>query len=164
MALLKVGDKIPNFSCFDDKENLITNKDLIGKKTIIFFYPRANTPGCTAQACNLSENYSELSKVGFTIIGVSADKVKSQSSFSSKFGGFPYPLLADTEKKLINACANITGGGLLDNLNRIIPNNLSLNIDLERFGIFKLTIPELFESAKFFNVKLLIILFKFFSK
>ncbi len=103
MALLKVGDKIPNFSCFDDKENLITNKDLIGKKTIIFFYPRANTPGCTAQACNLSENYSKLSKVGFTIIGVSADKVKSQSSFSSKFGGFPYPLLADTEKKLINA-------------------------------------------------------------
>ena len=103
MVLLKVGDKIPDFSCFDDKENLITNKDLIGKKTIIFFYPRANTPGCTAQACNLSENFSELSKVGFSIIGVSADKVKSQSSFSSKFGGFPYPLLADTEKKLINA-------------------------------------------------------------
>ena len=60
MVLLKVGDKIPDFSCFDDKENLITNKDLIGKKTIIFFYPRANTPGCTAQACNLSENFSEL--------------------------------------------------------------------------------------------------------
>ena len=66
-------------------------------------YPKANTPGCTAQACNLSENYSVLSDAGFSIIGVSADKVKAQSSFSSKFGGFPYPLLADTEKKIINA-------------------------------------------------------------
>ena len=103
MSLLKVGDKIPDFSCYDDKENLITNKNLKGKKTIIFFYPKANTPGCTAQACNLSENFSSLSKIGFSIIGVSADKIKSQSSFSSKHGGFPYPLLADTDKKLINA-------------------------------------------------------------
>ena len=103
MSLLKLGDKIPEFSCYDDKENLITNKDLEGKKTIIFFYPKANTPGCTAQACNLSENFSVLTKAGYSIIGVSADKVKSQSSFSSKFGGFPYPLLADTEKKIINS-------------------------------------------------------------
>ena len=103
MSLLKVGDKIPEFSCYDDKENLITNNDLMGKKTIIFFYPKANTPGCTAQACNLSENFSSLSKLGFSIIGVSADKIKSQSSFSSKFGGFPYSLLADEEKKIINA-------------------------------------------------------------
>ena len=57
MALLKVGDKVPNFSCYDDKENLITDEFLRGKKTIIFFYPKANTPGCTAQACNLSENF-----------------------------------------------------------------------------------------------------------
>ena len=85
MSLLKVGDKIPEFSCFDDKENLITNDDLKGKKTIIFFYPKANTPGCTAQACNLSENFSNLSSLGFSIIGVSADKIKSQSSSSSKF-------------------------------------------------------------------------------
>ena len=103
MSLLKVGDKIPEFSCLDDKENLITDKHLGGKKTIIFFYPKANTPGCTAQACNLSENFSNLSNLGFSIIGVSADKIKSQSSFSSKYGGFPYPLLADTEKKIINA-------------------------------------------------------------
>ena len=73
MSLLKVGDKIPDFSCYDDKENLITNNDLKGKKTIIFFYPKANTPGCTAQACNLSENYSVLSDAGFSIIGVSAE-------------------------------------------------------------------------------------------
>jgi len=102
MSLLKVGDKIPEFSCYDDKENLVTNNDLIGKKTIIFFYPRANTPGCTAQACNLSENFSKLTKIGFSIIGISADKIKSQSFFSSKFGGFPYPLLSDVDKKIIN--------------------------------------------------------------
>ena len=58
MALLKIGDTVPPFKCFDDKGNSITEKDLIGKKTVIFFYPKANTPGCTAQACNLSENFS----------------------------------------------------------------------------------------------------------
>ena len=93
MSLLKVGDKIPEFSCYDDKENLVTNNDLIGKKTIIFFYPRANTPGCTAQACNLSENFSKLTKIGFSIIGISADKIKSQSSFSSKFGAFLFKVI-----------------------------------------------------------------------
>lgn len=103
MALLKIGDTVPPFKCFDDKENLITEKDLIGRKTIIFFYPKANTPGCTAQACNLSENFFELTNAGYSIIGVSADKIDSQSKFSSKYGGFQYPLLADTEKKIINS-------------------------------------------------------------
>ena len=70
---------------------------------VIFFYPKANTPGCTAQACNLSENFSELKKNGYSIYGVRADKVKSQSSFSTKFGGFPYPLLADVNKDIINS-------------------------------------------------------------
>ena len=99
--MLKVGDKLPNFSCQDDKDNLITQDNLKNKKTVLFFYPRANTPGCTAQACNLSENYSKLTDAGYSIFGISADKVKQQSSFSTKFG-FPYPLLADTEKVLIN--------------------------------------------------------------
>ena len=99
--MLKVGDKLPVFSCYDDKENMINQDHFKNKKTILFFYPRANTPGCTAQACNLSENYSKLTDAGYSIFGVSADKVKQQSSFSNKFG-FPYPLLADTEKILIN--------------------------------------------------------------
>jgi peroxiredoxin Q/BCP len=98
--MLQVGDKLPDFSCFDDKENLINQDHFKGKKSILFFYPRANTPGCTAQACNLSENYSKLVDAGYSIFGVSADKVKHQSSFSVKFG-FPYPLLSDTEKVLI---------------------------------------------------------------
>ena len=98
--MLQVGDKLPDFSCFDDKENLITQNHFKGKKSILFFYPRANTPGCTAQACNLSENYSKLVDAGYSIFGITVDKVKHQSLFSVKFG-FPYPLLSDTEKVLI---------------------------------------------------------------
>ena len=75
--------------------------DLIGKKLIIFFYPRANTPGCTAEACNLSENYQTLTDLGYNIVGISCDKPKSQKNFSNKFG-FQYPLLADVDKKLVN--------------------------------------------------------------
>ncbi len=100
--MLKVGDKLPDFSCLDDKGNNVTQDDFKGKKVVLFFYPRANTPGCTAQACNLSENYDRLTREGYTIFGVSADKVKNQASFSNKFG-FPYPLLADTEKVLIDS-------------------------------------------------------------
>ena len=73
---------------------------MIGKKLIVFFYPRANTPGCTAEACNLSENYKTLVDLGFNIIGISCDKPKSQKNFSNKYG-FQYPLLADVDKKLV---------------------------------------------------------------
>jgi peroxiredoxin Q/BCP len=99
--MLKIGDNLPHFSCQDDKGNFVTQEDFKGKHVVLFFYPRANTPGCTAQACNLSENYERLTKAGYTIYGVSADQVKNQASFSNKFG-FPYPLLADTERALIN--------------------------------------------------------------
>ena len=100
--MLKIGDNLPLFSCQDDKGNTVTQEDFKGKNIVLFFYPRANTPGCTAQACNLSENYERLTKAGYSIFGVSGDQVKHQSSFSNKFG-FPYPLLADTEKTLINS-------------------------------------------------------------
>ena len=103
MKLLNVGDKIPQFECYDDSANLFTEKNLLGKKTIIFFYPKANTPGCTAQACNLSENYLDLENRGYSVIGVSADKVDSQHKFSLKYGGFKYPLLSDIDKKMINS-------------------------------------------------------------
>ena len=83
--------------------SIFCKKNLLGKKTIIFFYPKANTPGCTAQACNLSENYSDLENRGYSVIGVSADKVDSQHKFSLKYGGFKYPLLSDIDKKMINS-------------------------------------------------------------
>ena len=101
MKTLKVGDKLPNFECINENEEIINSNDFIGKKLIVFFYPRANTPGCTAEACNLSENYQKLSDLGYQIIGVSCDKPNSQKNFSTKFG-FQYPLLADVDQKVVN--------------------------------------------------------------
>jgi len=100
MNTLKIGDKIPNFECPDNEGNIVNSNDFSGKKLIIFFYPRANTPGCTAEACNLSENFELLNENGYSIVGVSCDKVETQNKFSIKFG-FKYPLLADTEKNIV---------------------------------------------------------------
>tara|TARA_B100001175_G_scaffold285100_1_gene265955 strand:+ start:292 stop:747 length:456 start_codon:yes stop_codon:yes gene_type:complete len=100
MNTLKIGDNIPEFDCLDSKGNNVSSSDFAGKKLIVFFYPRANTPGCTSEACNLSENYKKLTDNGYSIVGVSCDKVETQNKFSNKFG-FQYPLLADTEKKLV---------------------------------------------------------------
>lgn len=100
MNTLKIGDKIPNFECPDNEGNIVKSNDFNGKKLIVFFYPRANTPGCTAEACNLSENFELLNENGYSIVGVSCDKVETQNKFSNKFG-FKYPLLADTEKNLV---------------------------------------------------------------
>ena len=92
MNTLKVGDKIPTFECIDDKENLIKSENFRGSKLVVFFYPRANTPGCTAEACNISENFDKLTDAGYKIIGVSADKVKTQNNFSSKSTFDPHVL------------------------------------------------------------------------
>ncbi|WP_299889630.1 thioredoxin-dependent thiol peroxidase [uncultured Lacinutrix sp.] len=102
MNTLKQGDKVPNFTVNDQDGNAISLSDYKGKKLVVFFYPRANTPGCTAEACNLSDNYKLLQDKGYFILGVSADTEKKQSNFKNKFN-FPYPLLADTEKEVINA-------------------------------------------------------------
>ncbi|MFQ3351713.1 MAG: peroxiredoxin Q/BCP [Candidatus Marivariicella framensis] len=101
MNILKVGDKVPDFSAADQHSNKINFSDFTGKKIIIFFYPRANTPGCTAQACDLRDHYGILSKAGYFLLGVSADSVKHQLSFSNKFD-FPFSLLADEDHSIIN--------------------------------------------------------------
>ena len=101
MNILKVGDKVSDFSSLDQHNNTIKLTDFSGKKLIVFFYPRANTPGCTAQACNLRDSYSELIKEGYSLLGVSADSIKHQKSFSDKFN-FPFSLLSDTDHKVIN--------------------------------------------------------------
>ena len=100
MNTLKIGDYLPEFECLNDKGDSIKSSDYKGKKLIVFFYPRANTPGCTAEACNLSENFDNLNKEGYSILGVSCDKVETQSKFSNKFS-LKYPLLADTDKNLV---------------------------------------------------------------
>ncbi len=102
MNTLKVGDKVPEFSAIDQDGNTISLSDYKGKKLIVFFYPRANTPTCTVEACNLNDNYDELKKEGYELLGVSADTQKKQSNFSNKFG-FQYPLLADVDHTVIDA-------------------------------------------------------------
>ncbi len=101
MTQLKTGDKAPDIQANDHEGNSVNLADYKGSKVILFFYPKANTPGCTAEACNLRDNYAELSNKGFKIIGVSADDTKKQKNFADKFN-FQYPLIPDTEKKIIN--------------------------------------------------------------
>ncbi len=100
MDMLKVGDKVPEFSAKDQDGNTINLSDYKGKKLVIFFYPRANTPGCTAEACNLRDNYKALQDAGYEILGVSADSQKKQSNFKEKYD-FPFPLLADEDHTVL---------------------------------------------------------------
>jgi len=102
MNTLKSGDTVPHFVSTDQDGNKIDLNDYKGKKLVVFFYPKANTPGCTAEACNLRDNYKVLQDKGFAILGVSADTKKKQKNFKEKFD-FPFPLLADTNKEVINA-------------------------------------------------------------
>lgn len=100
MTHLKVGDTAPVFETIDEQANPLKLSDYRGKKLILFTYPKAMTPGCTAEACNLSDNYKELTDMGFEIIGISADDAKKQIRFKEKYN-FPYPLIADTEKEIL---------------------------------------------------------------
>jgi peroxiredoxin Q/BCP len=102
MNTLTAGQKVPNFTSTDQDGNTVSLSDFKGKKLVVFFYPKANTPTCTVEACNLGENYAELQSAGYEILGVSADTEKRQANFRNKFD-FPYPLLADTDHTVINA-------------------------------------------------------------
>ena len=102
MTTLKVGDKAPNFEAFDQEGNIIKLSNYIGKKLVLFFYPKASTPGCTMQACNLRDNYQMFIAKGYDVLGVSADSQKRQQNFINK-NNLPFPLLADENKDVINA-------------------------------------------------------------
>ncbi|WP_375235755.1 thioredoxin-dependent thiol peroxidase [Winogradskyella sp.] len=102
MTHLKVGDKAPNFEALDQDGNTIKLSDYKGKKLVVFFYPKASTPGCTAEACNLNDNFKRFESLNYEILGVSADSQKRQSNFKNKYG-FEYPLLADEDKSVIEA-------------------------------------------------------------
>ncbi len=102
MTTLKPGDKAPEFEAKDQDGNLYRLSDYNGKKLVIFFYPKASTPGCTAEACNLRDNWSRFQEQGYEILGVSADSPKRQKNFQSK-KELPFPLLADEDKRVINA-------------------------------------------------------------
>ncbi|TXK76824.1 thioredoxin-dependent thiol peroxidase [Mesonia sp. K4-1] len=102
MTTLQEGDNAPDFSVQDQDGKIHQLKDYKGKKLVVFFYPKASTPGCTAEACNLRDNWETFQKEGYDILGVSADTPKRQQNFKNKHE-LPFPLLADEEKEVINA-------------------------------------------------------------
>jgi len=101
MKHLKVGDKAPEFTINDQEGKPVSLGDYAGKKVVIYFYPRDNTPGCTAQACNIRDNYSNIQEMGIIILGVSADTEEKHQKFIKKFD-LPFPLLADVDHTLLN--------------------------------------------------------------
>lgn len=100
--MLEIGNRMPDFSAADQNGNIVKSADLIGKKTVVYFYPKANTPGCTAEACSLRDNYERFLALGYNVIGISKDSVKAQKSFSDKYA-LPFTLLADTDALIIKA-------------------------------------------------------------
>lgn len=102
MTVLKKGDKAPDFFGVDQDGKPHQLEDYKGKKLVVFFYPKANTPGCTAEACDLRDNMERFQANNFALLGVSADSLKAQSKFSEKYA-LPFPLLADEDKAVIGA-------------------------------------------------------------
>ncbi len=97
-----IGDPAPEFSAVDQDGNTITLSQFRGKKVVLYFYPKDNTPGCTAEACDLRDNYDNLIQKGYQVIGVSADSQHSHQNFIKKYD-LPFPLISDTDKKVLQA-------------------------------------------------------------
>ena len=97
---MKVGDKVPDLLGKDENGKEVHLSDYKGKKVVLYFYPKDSTPGCTAEACSMRDNYSELQKAGYIVIGVSIDSELSHQKFIAK-NNLPFPLIADTDKKLV---------------------------------------------------------------
>jgi thioredoxin-dependent peroxiredoxin len=102
MTTLQKGDKAPNFSGTDQDGKTHKLSDYAGKKLVVFFYPKASTPGCTAEACDLRDNFERFKANNYELLGVSADSQKAQLKFKDKYE-FPFSLLADEDKSVINA-------------------------------------------------------------
>ncbi|MFN7119059.1 MAG: thioredoxin-dependent thiol peroxidase [Saprospiraceae bacterium] len=102
MTHLKEGDKAPDFTGVNENGEPVSLSDFQGKKLILFFYPKADTPGCTAEACSLRDAYSELKDKGFELLGVSVDTARKQGNFKKKYN-LPFPLLADTDQNVVKA-------------------------------------------------------------
>ena len=101
MGKLKIGDVAPSINAKDQNGEVFTLEQAKGKKLVLFFYPKDDTPGCTKEACNLRDNYKELQQNGYEVVGVSADNEKKHQKFIGKFD-LPYTLLADVDMKVIN--------------------------------------------------------------
>lgn len=96
---LKIGNKAPDFESINQNGDKVKLSDFIGKKVVLYFYPRDNTPGCTAQACNLKDNYNTLQQNGYTILGISKDSPKSHQKFINRYD-LPFDLIADEDQNI----------------------------------------------------------------
>lgn len=100
--MLQTGDKMPSFKVVDETGQQVTEQDIIGRKTVIYFYPKDSTPGCTAEACNLRDNYHAFLAQGYQVFGVSKDSVASHIRFKEKYA-LPFPLLSDPTTEMLQA-------------------------------------------------------------
>lgn len=100
--MLTIGDKMPAFSVADEQGRIVTEKDLLGKKTVIYFYPKDSTPGCTAEACNIRDNHNAFLARGYQVFGVSRDSQASHIKFKEKYD-LPFPLLSDPTTEMLQA-------------------------------------------------------------
>ena len=100
--MLKIGDRMPDFEVVDQDGNKVSSKDLMGKKTVVYFYPKDNTSGCTAEACSISDSYEALLAKGYNIVGVSKDSAASHKKFIDKYE-LPFTLLSDTSTQMLQA-------------------------------------------------------------
>lgn len=140
MADLKVGNKAPDFEGINQNGEKIVLKDFAGKKLILYFYPKDNTPGCTAESCNLNDNYDVWLEKGFDVVGVSPDSEKSHQKFIDKFG-FKFNLIADTEKEILEAYG---AWGLKKNYGREYMGVLRKTFVIDEEGV----IVDIFEKVK----------------
>lgn len=102
MATLQQGDKAPEFTAKDQNGNTVSLNDFRGKTVVLYFYPKDDTPGCTAEACDFRDNYQFLSSQGYEVIGVSTDDEKSHKKFETKYS-LPFTLIADAEQEIVNS-------------------------------------------------------------
>ena len=101
-VMLQVGDRMPDFEVVDQDGNKVESKDLIGKKTVVYFYPKDNTSGCTAEACSIRDSYEALLAQGYNVVGVSKDSAASHRNFRQKYD-LPFTLLSDTSTQMLQA-------------------------------------------------------------
>ena len=100
--MLKIGDRMPDFEVVDQDGNKVSSKDFIGKKTVVYFYPKDNTSGCTAEACSIRDNFEALIAKGYNVVGVSKDSAASHRKFIEKYD-LPFTLLSDTTTQMLQA-------------------------------------------------------------
>ena len=132
---LEVGDKIPNFSAKDSYGNDFESNSIIGKKPVVlYFYPKDNTPGCTAQACSFRDQYEDFKDLGAEVIGISSDSEVSHQKFTKQYN-LPFMLLSDSDKKLRNLF------GVKTNLFGLLPGRVTYVID--KNGIIQLVFDSL---------------------